>query len=753
MKGATTLAILLLSAAPAADPRTYITEQLLAGRPEAALLQIERTLMESPDVARQLGLNYLKGRILDRQGRTKEALDAFLSSLSTSPGFSDYARYWLAVENDRLGHPEVAAGLLAKLVAAEAPFPGINDAARLLRRTISNGGDCRLLRDLKDARLVSVAKRELQLARAICAVREGRSAQARSLVLELLREKRGDETAFEAAALAEQRMPLLTDASLAEAVGMTLHEHREFERSSTVLDPLLHPASNQAALPGQGLGHSRVYASIRNSFWMGRYAEAAVEFGRLAEATIDPEKRGDAFYQQARSYELARDWHGAATAYRRAFQAAPGSDWGAAGLLGAMRIEWQRANEEAALELYGRLLTHKKPLDHAARGAIFLAVTDIARGRADRAGAWLADAERLGVGQPELAYWRGRLAEIAGDRAAAVDQYIAALKADSLHPFGVAARQRLAVPTLAPTAHAAGIRLAASGSRDDMLAAWQVLGDEHPRGALALRSVLVRLNQDPLAAPFLRLTPVPVSQWPLWKADLRSADERFLALGLWQEGASAVARHFPTSNPALAFTGILHLETGGEVQKGVALAESLSERIPSYVPPRLLPTTYRQLLYPLPHREILRSRASASGIDVALLASIIREESRFDPAALSNASARGLTQFTQPALRRFAQRIGRPDLQPSDLYRPEVSIALGAAYLGDLVQIFRGSDGAAVAAYNAGEDQVRLWRYYCVSDDPAEFYSKVGFRQTRAYVSKVLSSRAHYRDIYGIVVD
>ena len=54
-----------------------------------------------------------------------------------------------------------------------------------------------------------------------------------------------------------------------------------------------------------------------------------------------------------------------------------------------------------------------------------------------------------------------------------------------------------------------------------------------------------------------------------------------------------------------------------------------------------------------------------------------------------------------------------------------------------------------VAAYNAGEDQATLWRRYCQTAEPEEYLAKVGFRETRAYLVRVMESRAHYDALYG----
>ena len=86
---------------------------------------------------------------------------------------------------------------------------------------------------------------------------------------------------------------------------------------------------------------------------------------------------------------------------------------------------------------------------------------------------------------------------------------------------------------------------------------------------------------------------------------------------------------------------------------------------------------------------------------------------------------------------------------PKDIHRPEIAITLGAAYLRRLSDDLDGNLSSMVAAYNAGEPQAKLWQHYCLSDEPAEYWSKVAFRETRQYVRKVLASRSNYRYLYG----
>ncbi len=750
MEGALTHLVLLVAVALAATPavraddlRLQLVRSQLEGNAEVALREVDRLLSEQPEQARELGLSYLRARLLETTGRQDAVNQALLRAITDTPPLAAYSFYRMALEQERRGHPETAAGLVARVVAGGG-FPQLLEATRLLTRSLAQGGDCRLLGGITEQNLARAARRQVRVARALCALRQGDAQRARQGILALLREDRGDEPALEAAELAAAHLLAQPDRELDLEVGLALNQHRDFERSNAVLDrvPL---TSGKSALEIDAL-----YARARNEYWLGRYRDAAARFGDLAGRMPTPERRADALYQQARSLELVNDWSAASATFRRTYMADPRGEWGGLGLLSALRLEWRLGSEATALSLFQLLTSARHARDMAGRAALFLAASDLAQGRGDRAETWLDQAAGFdAVAASELSYWRGRRAEITGDGPAAVGHYLDALRANDFHPFALAARERLHSPSLESVAREQARRLAASGRPDDLRSAWLLLGDGSPRSAQVVAALALRLARDPRAATFLRLAPVPIEDWVLWQRPLNQPEERLLGLGLWQEGAPAVARFFPPSTPMLAYTAALRLKAVGELQQALLLAEVIDRQRPPEVPDRLLPVHFRELLYPLGFREQLLAAAGTHQVEPWLLAAIVREESRFDPQALSNASARGLTQFTQPTARRFAARIGKNEIAANDLYRPEVSLALGAAYLAQLGEDFGGFAPAMVAAYNAGEDQARLWQSYCFTRDPAEYLSKVGFRQTRAYVVKVLSSEAQYRDIYA----
>ena len=167
------------------------------------------------------------------------------------------------------------------------------------------------------------------------------------------------------------------------------------------------------------------------------------------------------------------------------------------------------------------------------------------------------------------------------------------------------------------------------------------------------------------------------------------------------------------------------------------------------IPIELLSESLRSAVFPLHYRDLIIDRSSRFEVDPFLLAAIVREESRFDAQAVSTAAARGLAQFVLPTAERLGTSIGLEALRAEDLHRPDIALTLGAAYLAELGRHFTEQPYAVIAAYNAGENQAELWKSYCFSLEPEEYFSKVGFSETRNYLTKVLESRAHYTRLYG----
>ena len=150
------------------------------------------------------------------------------------------------------------------------------------------------------------------------------------------------------------------------------------------------------------------------------------------------------------------------------------------------------------------------------------------------------------------------------------------------------------------------------------------------------------------------------------------------------------------------------------------------------------PPWFERLRYPLRYTAIVRARARAEGIDPALLAAVIYQESKFHPSARSSSGAIGLMQLTPSTAKGIALRTGGTAFRVSDLTNPEINIRYGTWYLHDLVAKY-GSLPLALAAYNAGQGNVDRWR---------AAGEGIQFPETRAYVSRIEQLQRVYRDAW-----
>lgn len=734
------------------DPRIQLVELQSAGENLRALEEVDCLADAEPARARAIGLDFLRGHLLERLGRWSEGTAAFAQAIGTSPDFAPWARYRLAMAQEALGHPEVAAGIAATLLAQGAPKSLVRPAAALLFRSVRRGGDCRLLRGVPATTLAPDTVRDFRLMLAECHLRNDQQREARGELEQLLATGDADLAAFRAAELWLSLWPQVEDPEVARILGTVLARQRDFAGAI----PLLEHALVASRDTGAGRGAETLYLLARAEFWSGRYAEAGRHFDRLAVAAHSSATRADARYQQARSLELAGDWARAQVLFEHAYAAEPAGEWSGAALLSAFRLRWLAGDAAGSEQLFRLLGSERSWRSAFARAALFAAVSEIERGDAgEHPAERLVAAERSGAAAAEeLAYWRGRLAELRHQPDAAIGFYLQVLRERPYHPLAAAARARLERPELAAAVERVGRQRAAGRSFDDAYAAWALLGDAQASGSLARERGFAALRAQPALAAWVDWQPVPVTAWPIWSAALVQPEERLLALGLWREGTAAQARYFPTQQRQLAFTLAHELDSSGATDRAIEVAERLFSTVPEHLPFAWISPALRRLLYPMPYRARLEERVGGDADALYLLAAVMREESRFQPEAVSPAAARGLAQLVLPTARRLAKGLGWPGIGAEDLHRPEVSIALGAAYLAELGQRFaKGGTANAVApmtvaAYNAGEDQATLWRRYCQTAEPEEYLAKVGFRETRAYLVRVLESRAQYAALY-----
>lgn len=725
-----------------ADPRLALTQHQLEGRYEEALEVIEQSVAEHGDQVLPLGLDYLSGHLLELMGRDRAAQEAFAGSLGTAAPLAPFALFRLALSHERRGHPEVSAGLLATLLGGEPPKRLIRPAARMLTDAIERGADCRLLSNSDRWRLDQRPQRRIQVARAGCDLAAGEPDRAVERLLAILRKRNDDE----AARLAADRLSRLVGENaqpeIALLLGQAFYEHRRFDLS------VLYLKRGLAASTAEDLDAR--YALARSHFWRQEYLLAASEFGKVAARSTKLDDKARALYQQGRSYELSGNWAAASSSYRVGYLSDTRGRWADAALISALRIEWRGGSEEQALELYEVLASERGWARLFEAASVFLASSEIVRGRAERASSWL-DRARRARREPstDATYWSARLAELENEHEHAVELYVDILTENPYHPLARASKRRLESPKLAAVAEALARQLARGSTAAELYGAVVLLADDDATALEARERLRRKLSQKVVAREVLELRPRPAEDWPIWDAKLQRPEELLLGLGLWGDGEPAILEHFSVEEPDLALTAVGLLERSGSLRPALRIAEILYQRAASEVPVDLLPDSLRTAAFPLHYRDLLLGRSEQFGVDPFLLAAIVREESRFDAQAVSAASARGLAQFVVPTAERLGAELGLETIRAEDLHRPEVALTLGAAYLAELRERFADQPYAVIAAYNAGENQAELWRSYCFSLEPEEFFSKVGFPETRGYLTKVLESREHYARLYG----
>ena len=156
----------------------------------------------------------------------------------------------------------------------------------------------------------------------------------------------------------------------------------------------------------------------------------------------------------------------------------------------------------------------------------------------------------------------------------------------------------------------------------------------------------------------------------------------------------------------------------------------------------------REITLPLQHEDIIRQQASDKGVDPALIAAVIYEESKFRDQT-SHAGARGLMQITPRTAEFIARRSGGTRFVQGDLATPQINISYGTYYLRYLMDRYDGNSELAVAAYNAGETNVDGWVREAGGPDAFDTPRDIPFPETRAYVDGVLDHQRDYRDHYA----
>ena len=153
------------------------------------------------------------------------------------------------------------------------------------------------------------------------------------------------------------------------------------------------------------------------------------------------------------------------------------------------------------------------------------------------------------------------------------------------------------------------------------------------------------------------------------------------------------------------------------------------------------------LRFPTPKSSLFTHHANKNNLDYPWVIAIARQESAFHPRARSHAGAMGLMQLMPATAKQAAQQAGIVLKKNTELYDPEINIALGTTHLSWLSKRFDNSRVLATAAYNAGSTAVNRWLKQRGHLPLDIWIETIPYDETRKYVQNVMAFRIIYSQI------
>jgi soluble lytic murein transglycosylase len=162
-----------------------------------------------------------------------------------------------------------------------------------------------------------------------------------------------------------------------------------------------------------------------------------------------------------------------------------------------------------------------------------------------------------------------------------------------------------------------------------------------------------------------------------------------------------------------------------------------------------VPTVYWKILFPRPFWDELSANARKNNLDPYLVASLIRQESEFNPGAVSHANAYGLMQLLPSVGKSLARKQGIKNLSTAQLLNPSTNLQLGTYNMRLVIDRYSGQLEYALASYNAGDVPVRQWISAGEYKDIAEYVESIPYTETREYVQAILRNQQIYHEVYA----
>ncbi|MGB8768303.1 MAG: transglycosylase SLT domain-containing protein [Candidatus Korobacteraceae bacterium] len=439
---------------------------------------------------------------------------------------------------------------------------------------------------------------------------------------------------------------------------------------------------------------------------------------RDAQAALDripddgSEASAEKWYQRAEIARNATDEAGLDTILEHMRSTTPKSPWLESALFTAGNMYLLRKDYDRAIDYYRELHERFPDGTKAAYAHWKCAWLTYRQKRKEQAKKYFDEQIEFYPGTnevPNAMYWRGRMAEDEGQFGIARAYYQKLAERYRNYYYGVLARKRLAVLPTAPVVTVASLQ---------------------------------QIGPPPSYDPDSQVTDPPEDDLHYMRARLlENAGMTDLAVRELQAGSS--------SGPSWEMLEIARIySSGGEYFRAL---RALKRAISGYfaIDVSALPDEYWHGLFPRPYWDALQRYSEENGLDPYLVASLIRQESEFNPGAVSRANAYGLMQLLPRTGKDEAKKEGLHHFSTDSLLDPTMNIELGTHYFRQMIDHFGGQTEYALAAYNAGADRVEDWRASGNFRDVEEFVESIPFTETREYVQAIVRNAEVYKRVYG----
>jgi len=388
----------------------------------------------------------------------------------------------------------------------------------------------------------------------------------------------------------------------------------------------------------------------------------------------------------------------------------PQSPWLAEALYSSGNMYLLRHDYPTAIEYYSYLATHFPTAKNAATAHWRAGWLSYRQGLFADAARLFDEQIRLYPGATETVsalYWRGRLYETLDHRPAlAAANYRTVVRAYQHFFYAQRSRERLAA-----------------------------LGDAPP---------VAQPQLDRFQPP-----PVPVLKESFPADSPHLAKARLLAnAGLNDYIAQEIAADPDSSSWSALAEAQIYASYGENYRAMRALKRALPYAATASI--KSIPLAYWRILFPEPWWDTIRDESAKNHLDPYLVASLIRQESEFNPTAVSKANAYGLMQLLPAVGKAMAREEGVNHFETFQLFDPATNIRLGTRYLRKTLDKFGGVPEYALAAYDAGNDRVLDWQAAGPYQGIDEFVESIPFTETREYVESILRNEETYKAIDAV---